>query len=90
MLFLVIFEAHDLGYVFPSPTVSDGSRGEASVFSTLVPLLIQTSIYFLLSLSLFVGDLAASSGRGVERLRYQRRRRFFNGVVVGVSGGGGL
>ena len=68
MPFLVIVKAHNLGHVFPSPTVSAGGRGGASVFSTLVPLLIQTSMLFLLSPSLFIGGLAASGGRGVRRL----------------------
>ena len=90
MPFLVIVEARDLGHVFPSPAISAGSRGRASVFSTLVPLLIQTSMLFLLSPSLFVGGLAASVGQRVEQLRCRRRRGFFGGVVAGVLGGGGL
>ena len=90
MPFLVTVEARDLGHVFPSPAVSTGSRGEASVFLTLVLLLIQTSMLFLLSLSLLVGDLAAFDRRGVEQLRCQRRRGFFDRVVAGVLGRRGL
>ena len=90
MLFLVTVEARDLGHVFSSPAVSTGSRGRASVFSTLVPLLIQTSMLFLLSPSFLVGGLAASGGQGVGWLRCRRRRGFFDGVVAEVSGGGGL
>ena len=90
MPFFVTVEAHDLGHVFPSPTVSASGRGEASVFLTLVPLLIQTSILFLLSPSFFVGGLAASGGRGVGRLWCRMRRGFFDRVIPGVSGGRGL
>ena len=90
MPFLVTVEARDLGPVFPSPAVSAGGRGRANVFSTLVPVLIQTSMFFLLSPCLLVGGLAASSERGVRRLQCRKRRRFFDGVVTGVSGGGGL
>ena len=90
MPFLVTVEACNLEHIFPSLTISTGGRGGASVFSTLVPLLIQTSMLFLLSPSLLVGGLAASGGRGVGRLRCRRRRGFFDGVVAGVSGGGGL
>ena len=90
MLFLFTVEARDLGHVFPSPAVSAGGRGGASVFSTLVPLLIQTLMLFLLSLSLLVGGLTTSGRRGVGRLRCRRRRRFFDGVGAGVLGGGGL
>ena len=90
MLFLVTVEACDLGHFFPNPAVSAGGRGGASVFSTLVPLLIQTSMLFLLSLSFLVGGLAASGRRGVGRLWCQRRRKSFDGVIAGVSGEGGL
>ena len=90
MPFLVTVEVRDLGHVFPSPAVSAGGRGGASVFSTLVPLLIQTSMLFLLSPSFLVGGLAASGGRGVGRLKCQRRREFFDGVIAGISGGGDL
>ena len=90
MPFLVTVEARDLGHVFPSSTISAGGRGGTSVFSTLVSLLIQTSMLFLLSLSLLVGGLADSGGRGVGRLWCRRRWKFFDGVVAGVSGGGGL
>ena len=62
MLFPIIVEVRDLGYIFPNPTVSAGDRGRASVFLTLVLLLIQTSMLFLLSPSLLVGDLATSGG----------------------------
>ena len=90
MPFLVTVEARDLGHVFPSSTVSASGRGGASVFLTLVSLLIQTSMLFLLSPSFLVRGLAASGGRGVRRFRCQRRRGFFDGVVVGVSGRGSL
>ena len=90
MPFLVTVEVRDLEHIFPSPTISTGGRGRASVFSTLVPLLIQTSMLFLLSPSLFARGLAASDGRGVRRLWCQRWREFFDGVVAGVSGRGGL
>ena len=80
----------DLGHVVPSPAVSAGGRGGASVFSTLVPLLIQTSILFPLLPSLLVGGLAASGGQGVKRLRCQKWREFFDGVVVWVLGIGSL
>ena len=73
MLFLATVEARDLGHVFPSPGLSAGGRGGASVFLTLGSLFIQTSMLFLLSLSLLVGGLAASGRRGVGRLRYQKR-----------------
>ena len=86
MLFLVTVEARDLGHIFPSHVVSTSGRGGASIFSTLVPLLIQTSMLFLLSPSLLVGGLTASGGRGVRWLRCQTRRRFFDGVVAGVLG----
>ena len=65
MSFFVTAEARDLGHVFPSPAVSASGRGGASVFSTLVLLLIQMSILFLLSPSLLVGGLAASGRQGV-------------------------
>ena len=90
MPFLVTVEARDLGHVFPSPAVSAGGIGAASVFLTLVPLLIQTSMLFLLSPSLLVGGLAASGRQGVGRLRCQRRQKFFDEVVAGVSGGKSL
>ena len=90
MPFLIIVEEHNLRHVFPGPAISAGGRGEASVFSTLVLLLIQTSMFFLLSLSLLVESLPASGGREVGWLWYQRRPEFFDGVVAGVSDGGGL
>ena len=90
MPFLVIVEARDLGHIFFSLTVSAGSRSGASVFLTLVPLLIQTSMLFLLSPSLLVRSLAAFGGQGVGRLRCRRWRGFFDRVVTGVLGGGGL
>ena len=90
MPFLVIVEARDLGHVFPSSAVSAAGRGGASVFSTLVPLLIQTLMLFLLSPSLLVGGLTASGEQGVGQLWCQRRRRFFDGVVVGFSDRGSL
>ena len=90
MLFLITVEVRDLRHVFPSSAVKAGGRGGASVFSTLVSLLIQTLMLFLLSLGFLVGGLAASGGREVGRLRCRGRREFFNGVVAGVSGGGGL
>ena len=65
MPFLVTVEAHDLGHVFPSPAVSAGGRGRASVFSTVVLLLIQTLMFFLFSPSLLVRDLTAS---GMQRV----------------------
>ena len=85
MPFLVTVEARDLGHIFPSPAVSASGKGGASVFSTMVPLLLQVSMLFLFSPSLLVGGLAASSEQRVGRLRYQRRRRFFHRVVAGVS-----
>ena len=87
MSFLVTVEACDLEHVFPSPAISAGGRGGASVFSTLVPLLIQTLMLFLLSPSLVVGGLAVSDGRGVGKLRCRRRRGFFDRIVTGVLGG---
>ena len=90
MPFLVTVEARDLGHVFPNPAVSASGRGGTSVFSTLVPLLIQTSMLFLLSPSLLIGGLATSGGRRIRQLRCRRRRGFFDGVVVGVLGGRGL
>ena len=68
MLFLVIVEARDLEHVFPSLVVSACGKGGASVFSTLVPLLIQTLILFLLSPSFLVRGLATSVGQKVGRL----------------------
>ena len=68
MLFLVIVEACNLEYVFPNSAVSASGRGGTSVFSTLVLLLIQKLIFFLLSLSLLVRSLAASSRQGVRQL----------------------
>ena len=68
MPFFVIVEVHDLRYVFLNPVVSAGSRDRAGVFLTLIPLLIQTSMLFLLSPSLLVGSLATSGRRGVRRL----------------------
>ena len=59
MLFLVTVEVRDLKYVFPSLAVSACGRGRAGVFSTLVLLIIQMSMLFLLSLSFLVGGLAA-------------------------------
>ena len=90
MLFHVTFEVRDLGHVFLNPAISAGGRGGASVFSTLVPLLIQMSMLFLLSPSLLVRSLAASSGQEVGRLWCRRRWEFFDGVVVGFLGGKGL
>ena len=90
MLFLVTVEAYDLEHVFPSPTVSARGRGGASNFLTLVLLLIQTLIFFLLSPSLLVGGLATSGGRGVRRFRCQKRQGFFDKVVVEVSSREGL
>ena len=69
MPFLVTIEVHDLEHIFPSPAVNASGRSRASVFSILVPLLIQTLMLFLLSLSLLVGGLAASGEQGVRRLR---------------------
>ena len=68
MPFLVTVEVRDLGHVFLSPAVSAGGRGRASVFSTPVLLLIQTSMFFLFFPSLPVRGLAPSGGRGVGRL----------------------
>ena len=82
MPFLVTVEARDLGHVFLGPAVSASSRGRASVFSTLVLLLIQTSMLFLLSPGLFVESLATSGGRGIGRLQCRRWRGFFNGIVA--------
>ena len=90
MPFLVTVKANDLGRVFSSPTISAGSRGRASVFLTLIPLLIQTSMLFLLSPSLLIGGVATFGGQGVGQLWYQRRLGFFDGFVAGVSGGRGL
>ena len=90
MPFLVKVEVHDLGHVFSNLTISTGGGGGASVFSTLVPLLIQISMLFLLPPSLLFGVFIASSKRGVGRLRYQRWQGFFDGVVIGVSGKEGL
>ena len=59
--FLVIIEACDLEYVFPNPTISTGGRSKASIFSTLVLLVIQMSMFFVLSLSFFIRSLTASS-----------------------------
>ena len=86
MFFLVRVEVRNLEYFFSNPAVSASSRGKASVFSTLVSLLIQTSILFLLFLSLLVGGLATSGGQKVGRLQYKIRRRFFDRVVIGVLG----
>ena len=90
MPFLVTIEVHDLEHVFSNPAVSASARGKASVLLTLIPLLIQMLMLFLLSPSLLVGGLAASDRRGVGRYWCQRRRGFFDGVVAGVSGRGGL
>ena len=90
MPFIVTVKARDLGHIFLSPTISACGRGRAIVFSTLVPLLIQTSMLFLLSPSFLVGGLAASGGRGVGRLLCRRRRGFSDRVVVRISFGGGL
>ena len=61
MLFLVTVKARDLEHVFPNPAVSADGRVGASIFSTLVALMIQKLILFLLSLSFLVKSLAASS-----------------------------
>ena len=90
MPFLVRVETRDLRPVFPSSTVSAGGRVGASVFSTLVLLLIQTSMFFLLSPSRLVRGLVASDGRRVGRLRCRRWQEFFDGVIAGVLGRGGL
>ena len=84
MPFLVTVEARDLEHVFSSLAVSAGGRCKVSVFLTLVPLLIQTSMLFLLSPSLLVGVLAASGKRGVGRLKCRKRQGFFNEVITGV------
>ena len=88
--FLITVEILDLGYVFPSLIISAGGRGGANVLSTLVLLLIQMSILFLLSLSLFVRGFTASGEQRVGRLWCRRRRKFFDKVVAAVSGEGGL
>ena len=90
MLFLIIVEAYDLGHIFPSSAISAGSRSGASVFSTLVPLLIQILMLFLFSPSFLVGGLAASGKQRVGQLRCQRWQEFFDRVVAGVSDGRGL
>ena len=90
MPFLVTVEARNLWISFFSHAISAAGRGRASVFSTLVPQLIQTLILFLLSPSLFVGGLATFGEQGVRRLRCWRRQGFFDGVVAGVSSGWGL
>ena len=69
MPFLVTVETRNLGHVFPSPAVSASSRGGTSIFSTLVPLLIQMLMLFLLSPSLLIEGLAASGEQGVGWLR---------------------
>ena len=84
MPFLVTVEARDLGHVFPSPTVSTSGRDRASIFSTLVPLLIQTSMLFFLSPIPLVRGLAASSRRGVRRLWCQRRQGFFDKLFLTI------
>ena len=68
MPFLITVEARNLEHVFLNPAVSIGGRGEASIFSTLVSLLIQMLMVFLLSPNLLVGGLAASGRQGVGRL----------------------
>ena len=68
MPFLVTVEAQNLGHIFPNLAVSASSRDGASVFLTLILLLIQMSMLFLLSPSLFDGGLADSGGRGVGQL----------------------
>ena len=88
--FLVTVEVPDLGHVFPSLAVSASGRGGASIFLNLVPLLIQTSILFLLSPNLLVGGLTASGGQGVGRLQCRRRRGFFDKVIARVLGRRGL
>ena len=52
MPFLVTVKARDLGHIFLNLAVSATDRGEAIVFLTLVPLLIQTW-YFFFSLQVF-------------------------------------
>ena len=90
MPFLVTVEAHDLELVFLSPTVSASGRGGASVFLTLVLLLIQISMLFLLFLSFLVRGLTTSDRQKIGRLWCQRRRAFFDWVVVRVLGGENL
>ena len=90
MPFFVIVKVRDLEHVFLDPAVSAGNMGGASVFLTLVPLLIQTSMLFLLSPSLLIRGLAASDRRGVGRFRCQKRQEVFDRVVAGVSSGGSL
>ena len=90
MPFLVTVEAHDLGHIFSSSAFSTSDRGETSVLLTLVLLLIQTSMLFLLSLSLLVGSLTTFGGQGVKRLWCRRQREFFDKVVAKVSGERGL
>ena len=90
MLFLIIVEVHDLEHIFPNSAFSAGGRGKASVFLILVLLLILTSMFFLLSLSLLIKGLAACGGRGVGQFKCQKQRGFFDKVVVEILGGEGL
>lgn len=66
MPFLIIVKVCNVGHVFPHFAISASNKGEDSVFLTLVPLLIQTSMLFLFFLSLFIGGLAVSDGQRVR------------------------
>lgn len=88
MSFLIRIEVYDLEIVFSNLAISARSRGRASVFLTLVPLLIQISMLFRLFLNFFVEGFTAFSGYGVRQLQYYRK--IFNGVVLGVLGRRGL
>ena len=90
MPFFVIVKVRDLEHVFPNPAVTAGGMSRASIFSTLVSLLIQTSMLFLLSLSLLVGGVSASDRQEVGQIWYHGRREFLNEFVAGISGKGSL
>ena len=90
MPFFVTVEVRDLGHVFSNLAISASGRGETSIFSILVPLLIQTSMLFLLSPSLLIRSVAASAGQRVGRIWCQRRQEFFDRVVAQVLGRRGL
>ena len=82
MSFHITIEAYNLKHVFSNLIVSEGGKSRASVFLTLVPLLIKTLILFLLSLNLLIRSFAAFGKQRVGRLWCQQR--FFNKVIAEI------